>query len=218
MQCCVCDDIWPLSVAPHWAVKLSIKQALLLCLSVSLTSIQQTLRGHHLPPPLPLPTPGKTLWTIILLQTPSQTLWSSCQKESRILQPESLLRKKYWNWKNCWRTAPTPPTRISKTSVRSFGRNWDIWSFISPLTWELVLSKLLKRENINNTSWNVLLFRSWKCSECKEVNVDKKVTVGYDKVMVKLPNRKVVTLKQTSIKCGKSNKKDHYKVWRRLLI
>merc|ERR1712183_284014 len=42
---------------------------------------------------------------------------------------------------------------------------------------------------------------------------DKKVTVGYDRVMVNLPNRKVVTLKQTSIKCEKSNKKDHYKEW-----
>ena len=56
-----------------------------------------------------------------------------------------------------------------------------------------------------------LLFRSWKCSHCKAVSVDKKVTVGYDKVMVNLPNRKVVTLKQTSFKCEQS-KKDHYKV------
>ena len=30
--------------------------------------------------------------------------------------------------------------------------------------------------------------------------------------MVNLSNRKVVTVKQTVIKCGKSNKNDHYKV------
>ena len=51
-----------------------------------------------------------------------------------------------------------------------------------------------------------------KCSDCKAVNIEKKVTVGYDRVMVNLSNRKVVTVKQTVIKCGKSNKNDHYKV------
>merc|ERR1711874_275078 len=54
---------------------------------------------------------------------------------------------------------------------------------------------------------------SWKCSDCKAANIEKKVTVGYDRVMVNLSNRKVVTVKQTVIKCGKSNKNDHYKAW-----
>ena len=35
--------------------------------------------------------------------------------------------------------------------------------------------------------------------------------------MANLPNRKVVTVKQTIIKCEKSNKKDHYKVWKEYL-
>ena len=77
------------------------------------------------------------------------------------------------------------------------------------MTWGLVLSKLLRGVIF---VLKCPLLRSWKCSECKPVNVDKKVTVGYDRVMANLPNRKVVTVKQTIIKCEKSNKKDHYQV------
>ena len=44
------------------------------------------------------------------------------------------------------------------------------------------------------------------------MRVDKKVTVGYDRVMENLPNLKVLTLKDIKIQCGKNSSKDHYKV------
>ena len=51
-----------------------------------------------------------------------------------------------------------------------------------------------------------------------EVTIQKKVTVGFDRVMESLPNRKVLTKVDTQVQCGKENSKDHYKVNRGIFI
>lgn len=43
------------------------------------------------------------------------------------------------------------------------------------------------------------------------MTVQRKVTVGFDRVMENLPSLKVVTIRERQIQCG-THERDHYKV------